>query len=127
MLRWTVMAAAMLPVALSGSRAWAGDAGAGKTVFNQCVACHALDRGKHKIGPSLHQVIGRAAGSQPGFNYSEAMRKAGVVWDDAALRRYVADPARFMPGNKMAFPGIKDAKRVDDLIEFLRKNEASSP
>lgn len=100
--------------------AWAdGDAKAGERVFNQCRACHSLEPGRNMVGPSLAGVFGRKAGTAPGFNFSAAMRESGVVWDEKTLDQYLADPRRFMPGNKMAFIGLRVAQQRNDLIEYL--------
>ena len=93
-------------------------AGNGEDVFKKCRVCHdAGPEAKNKIGPALRGVFGREAGSVDGFNYSEAMREAGVkglVWSDENIEKYLDNPRGFLPGNKMAFPGVKDdADRKD--------------
>src|ERR1700742_5078493 len=81
-----------------------GDPAAGKRVFNQCMACHSVAEGKNGLGPSLHGVIGRKAGTAAGFkNYSPAMQKADVVWTEENINKYLADPKGFLPGNRMIF------------------------
>ena len=97
-------AAGLLAVASNAALA-DGDAAAGKKVFNKCKVCHSLAAGDNKIGPTLHGVIGRAAASVEGFSYSDAMKGAGLTWDEATLDQYLADPKGFIPGNKMAFVG----------------------
>lgn len=90
-------------------------------MFQQCAVCHSLKPGENKLGPSLSGVIGRNAASVPGFNYSSAMMSSGLTWDDATLHRYLANPKAVVPGTKMAFAGVPDAKRVDNLIAYLKQ------
>jgi cytochrome c len=100
-----------------------GDAAAGKKVFNKCMACHDAVNDKSKVGPSLHNVVGRKAGTFEGFKYSEAMKAAGeggLVWDEANLTEYIHDPKAKVPGNKMAFPGLKVDADVANVIAYLK-------
>ena len=109
--------AAGLPAA-----AQAQDAEAGKAVFNICKACHSVDEGAKGVGPSLKGVIGRKAGTQEGFAYSEAMKASGFTWDEATIAEYIANPKAKVPNNKMVFAGIKDEQKVKDLVAFLKAN-----
>lgn len=100
-----------------------GDAALGAKTFNKCKTCHENEKGVNRVGPSLKGVVGRKAGSFEGFKYSEAMAKKGtegLVWDDANIASYIKDPKGFVPGNKMAFPGIKDDAELANLIAFLK-------
>jgi cytochrome c len=98
----------------------AQDAEAGKKVFNKCAPCHAIGPGAtNKVGPNLNGVIGRKAGTEEGFAYSDAMKKAGWVWDEAIFKEYITDPKKKVPGNKMLFPGVKDETERDDLYAYL--------
>jgi len=110
------------PIVILATPLWAADATRGKIAFQQCEACHSLVPGEIKTGPSLAGVMGRKAGSTDDYSYSQAMKNCGLVWNDATLRRYLASPKAVVPGTKMAFAGIKDPKRLDDLIAYLRKN-----
>ena len=96
-----------------------GDVVAGRQVFRKCQVCHSLEPGKTLIGPSLAGVIGRKAGSLPGYDYSPAMRQANIVWDAKSLDAYVADPQKVVPGNKMPFPGLKTLQDRIDVIGYL--------
>jgi len=87
----------------------------------QCKACHTLEARKRGIGPSLHGVFGRKAGSLPDYNYSPAMKKADVTWNEDTLKSYLADPHKMIPGDKMAFAGIKNESQLDDLIGYLKE------
>lgn len=105
-----------------------GDAAAGATVFNKCKACHDAETGKNKVGPSLKGVIGRTAGTHEGFKYSKAMTDAGaggLVWDEAKIAQYLKDPKRFVPGNKMAFPGLKKDDEIANVIAYLKQQSAA--
>jgi cytochrome c len=101
------------------SSASAQDAEAGAKVFNACKACHTLEAGKNRVGPSLHGLIGRPAGSVEGFSYSPAMKNSGVTWDDENLAKYLADPKGFIAGNKMAFAGVKKEEDLKNLVAYL--------
>ena len=103
------------------SVAIAQDPEAGKNVFEQqCSACHEIGPGaKNNVGPDLNGVIGRKAGTEAGYDYSEAMRKAGLVWNEAIFKEYIADPKKKLPGIKMLFPGIRDELNRDDLFAYI--------
>lgn len=112
----------MLAVLLLPRPAAAADAEAGKAVFNRCKICHAIEAGKPSpVGPNLHGLFGRKAGTFDDFDYSEAMKTSGVVWNDETLTKYLHSPREFVPGNKMAFPGIKDDKEIADLLAYLHQ------
>ena len=102
-----------------------GDAAAGKKVFNKCMACHDAVNDKDKVGPSLHGVVGRTAGSLASFQakYSDAMKAAGaggLVWDEANIAEYLKAPKTKVPGNKMAFPGLKEDADIANVIAYLK-------
>jgi nitrite reductase (NO-forming) len=97
----------------------AGDAAAGRLVFRKCQACHSMDAGKNMLGPSLAGIMGRKAGAEAGYNYSPAMKQAGIVWDGKTLDAYLADPQKAVPGNKMPFPGLKTDHDRADVIAYL--------
>ena len=96
----------------------------GEKLFKKyCNACHTVEEGKNKIGPSLAGVVGRKAGSVPGFKYSDANKKSGVVWDEAELGKYLTDPRKEMPGTKMIFAGIKKEDERQAVIEYLKEQK----
>ena len=103
---------------LFAAAAQAQDAAAGKTAFAQCSACHSVD-GSNGVGPSLQGVLGRKAGSFPGFRFSRAMKNAGFNWDEKMLSAYLADPQKALPGNVMPFSGVADEKQRADIVAFL--------
>ena len=85
-----------------------------------CKACHSLEKGgPHMIGPALHGFFGTEVGTRSGFAYSEAMREADFVWTPAAVDAWLAQPGRFLPGNRMTFAGVADADDRNDLIAYL--------
>lgn len=100
----------------------AGDPEKGQKVFNVCKTCHTLEPGaKATVGPNLHGVFGRKAGTAEGYKYSDAMVKSGIAWDEANLTKYLLDPKGAVPGNKMAFVGVKKDQDRDDLIAYLKQ------
>jgi len=116
---WMRVLAAALLVPLSAFAA--GDAERGAKAYRACIACHALEPGRHLTGPSLAKVFGRKAGEAPGFQrYSDALKNSGVVWDEKTLDAWLRDPAGVIPGNVMTFGGIKDEKVRSDLIAYLK-------
>ncbi|MFY8116105.1 MAG: c-type cytochrome [Rhabdaerophilum sp.] len=101
--------------------AMAQDAEAGKSVFGQCRACHAVGEGaRNGVGPQLNGLIGRKAGSVEGYNYSDANKNSGKVWDEATFTTYIKDPKGQMPGTKMVYAGLKDDTRIANLIAYLK-------
>lgn len=104
-----------------------GDAANGEKIFNQCKACHTVEAGApNRIGPNLHGVVGRKAAQVEGFNYSQAMKNANITWDDQSLSAYLADPKGTVPGNKMAFAGLKQPQQRADVIAYLKRNSPGS-
>lgn len=119
----TLLAAAIAATAFALPAA-AQDVANGEDVFKKCRACHRVGPdAKNLVGPQLNGIVGRKAGTVEGFKYSPANQKAatdGLMWTEENLDKYLADPRGFMPGNKMAFAGIKDDKDRKDLIAYLK-------
>jgi len=88
----------LFPLAQVAQAQGVGDAQRGAQVFAQCKICHSLEPGKNMLGPSLHGLIGRKAGSVQGFAYSPAMKNSNVTWNDDTLSKYLVDPKAFIPG-----------------------------
>ena len=114
--QFAVAVALASPLALAHSNAQAQD---GARIYNQCKACHALEAGVNRVGPSLADIEGRAAGTVDGFRYSDALKNSGISWDAATLGEYLADPRGYIPGNRMAFRGIRDEGQRAAVIEYL--------
>jgi cytochrome c len=108
-------------VLLIGSASAAGDAAKGEKVFAKCKACHTTEAGKNRVGPSLAGLFGRTAGTVEGYKYSDSMKGSGIVWSDETVSQYLEAPKTFMPGNKMAFPGLKKPEDRDDVIAYLKQ------
>jgi len=118
------LASALITMVPATSFAVEGDAGRGERVFQRCYSCHSVDpNDKSKLqGPSLHRIMGRPAAAIPDFEYSDAMRgkaAAGLVWDAAALDRFIADPESLVPGTRMTTPPLRDDQERADLIAYL--------
>jgi len=104
-----------LPVA-----AQAGDAVKGKSVFQRCAICHRAEKDAgNGLGPNLFGIVGRKAGTAPGFAYSTAMTGSGIVWSTDKLTAYVTHPSTVVPGNRMAFSGIGNPEQVSDVVAYL--------
>ena len=95
----------------------------GKILFLQCRACHSLlpvtEPGK--IGPTLYGVIGRAAGTTPGYAYSDAVARSGITWTAEQIDQWLQRPSEFLPGNKMVFVGIQSPQDRADIIAFVQQ------
>lgn len=92
----------------------------GDRYLMQCRACHTFDDGgSHMLGPSLHDIIGRPAGTAPGFRYSKALSEADIVWTPRAIDAWLAEPRRFLPGNQMVYAGVRQAEDRAALIASL--------
>jgi cytochrome c len=114
--------ACVLLASVVATSAEAGDAAAGKIVFNQCAACHTVEpNAAPKMGPHLNGLFGRAAGSVPGFAYSPAMTSSGIVWDETAFRQFIHNPQAYVPGTRMPFPGLRNDTQIDNLIAYLHQ------
>ena len=117
-----------MPLPISRAKAFLlnvpADLELGKKTFQTCGACHALgSETNSNVGPKLDGIVGRAAGSIEGFNYSKALRKAadnGLVWDAYRLDAYLAAPSKFIEGTKMAYVGIADEYERRNLIAYLK-------
>jgi cytochrome c len=96
-----------------------GDAAAGEKVFAHCATCHSTKPGEKKFGPSLAGVVGRKAGTEPGYSYSSAMKGANVTWDEKTLDEYLQGPAMFLQGTKMIYM-VPNEKDRQDVIAYLK-------
>ena len=117
------LVSAVIVLASTSSVLADGDVVAGAVVFKKCGACHTATRPDNRVGPSLMGVVGRAVASKPDYAYSPAMRAFGAdgkVWDEALLRKYLPAPQFLVKGTRMAFPGLKSDKDLDNLIAYLK-------
>lgn len=120
-----VVFVALLAVAGMG-QAQAQDATAGEKVFAVCKACHQIgENAKNVVGPELNGVIGRHSGSVAGYSYSPANKNSNLTWDEETFRKYIKDPKAMVPGTKMIFAGIKDEKKINDLVAYLKQFDAN--
>jgi cytochrome c len=98
----------------------AADYAAGQRVFAQCRACHTIEEGgPNRVGPNLHAVFGREIGSVSGFTYSQAVQDANFTWDASHLDQWLQNPQTFLPGNRMAFAGVRTETQRRDVIAYL--------
>jgi cytochrome c len=97
-----------------------GDASKGQSLFVKCAVCHTAQKGgPNRIGPNLFGVVGRKAGTLPGYSYSSAMTRAGIVWGPDTLPRYLMSPSNVVPGTKMTFAGLSNQQQADDMAAYL--------
>jgi cytochrome c len=100
------------------SPATAADPDHGKALYQTCAACH-TER-PDALGPSLKGVVGRKSAALEDFRYSNPMKRANLVWDEANLRAYIQDPQAKVKGNRMPYSGLTDGKDVDDIVAYLK-------
>jgi cytochrome c len=96
-----------------------GDAAAGEKIFAHCAPCHSTKPGENKLGPPLAGVFGRKSGTEPGYNYSSAMKAQNVTWDEASLDAWLQGPGKFVRGTKMIY-SVPDEKDRQDVIAYLK-------
>ena len=129
-----VGAALMAALSPGASGALAADAAAGKEVFKECMACHTVEQGKNRVGPSLHGVVGRKAASVDNFKYSKPMQEkaeSGLTWTPDTLKQYLQAPKEVVPGTTMAYAGLRNSAKfkanpdvaAENLIAYLEENK----
>ena len=112
-------------IAVSPVSGVAQDAQKGRTVFNIWLACHTIGPGaQNKIGPELNGLDGRKAGTAANFDYSDANKNSGIVWNESTFEEYIKNPAAKIPETKMIFPGIKNEQQVKDLWAYISQFDA---
>src|SRR3989475_12014706 len=120
---------ALLSLASGNGMAAVGDPKRGAQVFQACIACHSVQSGEHMTGPSLAHIWNRKGGTVEKFlRYSDALKRADVVWNEATLDKWLANPEQFVAGNNMTFPGVRESKDRQDVIAYLRAvSEGKAP
>ena len=117
-----LMAAAILAVLLLPLAASAEDDDLEISFNDHCRECHSFLKNDNRLGPTLYGVVGRKAGTEPGYGYSDSMKGSGVTWDEATLDKWIADPGAVIPGNGMSPPysGLADAAIRKKIIAYLK-------
>lgn len=116
-MRNLVLSVAIVAGTLTGANAFAEDLG--KKTYENCVACHSLKPGENGAGPSLHNVIGRTAGTAEGFRFSGPMKRSGIVWDEKTLTAFLRNPQEVVPATRMPFSGMTDEAALKALVKYL--------
>jgi cytochrome c len=120
-----VLIAAALLATATGGIASAQDVEKGAVVFKKCSICHKIGPGAGiSIGPVLNGLDGRHSGSVAGYNYSDANKNSGIVWNEETFAEYIKDPRAKIPGTKMIFAGIKNEQDVKDLWAYVKQFDA---
>ena len=113
-------AASVAFAASAGQASAAGDAAAGEKVFAKCKACHQVgETAKNAVAPHLNGIDGRKAGSVEGYNYSEADKNSGIVWDEASFKEFIKNPKAKIPGAKMIFQGLPNDADQENVWAYL--------
>ncbi len=121
--------AGLFAVGVAAGASAAGDPAKGAKVFRKCKACHEIKKEKNKVGPHLVGIVGRKAASVEGFKYSSALKKAGeegLVWTEDNLKKWVANPKKFIKGNRMPFAGLRKEQQIEDLIAYLKQESSQN-
>ncbi len=123
-MKHVLIAALCAGLAASASTAWAQDVAAGETSFKKCALCHKIGPGATKmIGPELNGLDGRKAGTTD-YNYSAANKSSGIVWNEQTFKQYIKSPRAMIPKTNMSFPGISNAREIDNLWAYIRQFKA---
>jgi len=119
MRKWMMV---VLALSTATTVARAQDPAAGQNSFALCQICHAVGEGaQNKLGPILNGLDGRRSGSLAGYDYSDAMKNAGIVWNEATFKEYIANPAAKVPGTKMTLSFTKGDKDATDLWAYVKQ------
>jgi cytochrome c len=103
-------------------------AASGQRLAQICRTCHEVGEGTgHRVGPNLWGVVGAEAARHGDFAYSRALERSGLVWDEAALHAYLANPQAVVPGGRMAYPGMPSEADRRDVIAYLRTLDGEAP
>jgi cytochrome c len=120
---------AALAVTMAADVAQAADDDPELAFNGHCRECHAFDKGDNRIGPTLYGVVGRKAGTVPGFAYSDSVKGSGITWDEKSLDKWITNPNAMIPGNNMGaiFSGLSDAAERAKIIAFLKGDTKNKP
>jgi cytochrome c2 len=116
MLLWTVTLVTAAGVARAGD-----DAARGEKLYEDCAACHSIERGVNGVGPTLYGIFGRKAGELDDYRYSPALKRSGIIWTEGTLDTFIADSQATVPANRMPYAGMLNAADRSDLIAYLQK------
>ena len=116
MLLWTVAL-----VTAAGTARAGGDAARGEKLYEDCAACHSIERGVNGVGPTLYGIFGRKAGELDDYRYSPALKRSGIIWTEGTLDTFIADSQATVPANRMPYAGMPNAADRSDLIAYLQK------
>jgi cytochrome c len=120
-----VLLVASAAIMVSMGIASAQDLAAGETSFKKCLPCHSVGEGaKNKVGPVLNGLEGRKSGTIPDYNYTDANKNSGIIWNEETFREYIKDPRAKIPGTKMVFAGIKNENEITNLWAYLKQFDA---
>ena len=119
------LAIAGIVIVAAAGGALAQDLAAGENSFKKCLPCHSVgEDAKNKVGPVLNGLDGRKSGTIEGYNYTEANKNSGIVWDEKTFAEYITDPRAKIPGTKMVFAGIKSENERNALWAYLKQFDA---
>jgi cytochrome c len=118
-MKFVALLAVTMAAGIAPCQAANGDPEHGAQIYQRCLACHSLEH--NRSGPRHCGLFGRRAGTLPGYTYSQAMKKYGVIWNEQSLNTYLENPLKIVPGTKMAYAGVKDPQERADLIAYLKK------
>jgi cytochrome c len=118
-MKFVALLAVAMAAGIAPCQAANGDPERGAQIYQRCLACHSLEH--NRSGPRHCGLFGRRAGTLPGYAYSQAMKKYGVIWNEESLNTYLENPLKIVPGTKMAYAGVKDPQERADLIAYLKK------
>ena len=119
-----VITFAVLSLVAAGT-GWAQDVEKGQNSFKKCLPCHSIGPdAKNLVGPELNGLDDRKSGTVEGFNYSDANKNSGIVWNEAEFKDYIKDPRAKVPGTKMIFAGIKNEQEIADLWAYISQFNA---
>jgi cytochrome c len=117
-MRKSLLSIALVAGAIACANASSEDLG--KKSFETCAACHSLKAGENGAGPSLHDLIGRQAGTESGFRFSGPMKRSGIVWDEKTLTAFLRNPQEVVPATRMPFSGMTDETALKALVGYLK-------